>query len=67
MALIILKVKPHLNRWDVVHNDVTLASCDTREAAEVSALAVAKQVPAGSTAEIDLIRADGSLEEMLTT
>ena len=64
MALIVLKVVPKLNRWALVHNDVTMASFATKAEAERSALAVAKHHPQRDAVELDLIRSDGEHSEI---
>jgi hypothetical protein len=64
MALIVLKVVPHLNRWALVHNEVTMASFATKAEAERTALAIAKHHPRRDAVELDFTRNDGEPSEI---
>jgi hypothetical protein len=64
MSLIVFEIRPRRRKWDIVHNEVTLATFETREAAERSALAVAARHPPRASAEIDFTREDGSLSAL---
>jgi hypothetical protein len=59
MSVIVLKVKHSLDRWAVVHRDVTVATFATRDEAEKAALALAIHHPKQDTAELDLPSEDG--------
>jgi hypothetical protein len=57
----VLKVEKSLNRWAVVHNDVPVASFDTKAEAERSALAIAARHPPRKSSHIDLQGENGGV------
>ncbi len=64
MGLIVLKVVNQRRRWAVMHNEVILASFDTKEEAECSALAIARHRPQRDVAQLDLVLKDGGRSEI---
>jgi hypothetical protein len=61
MSVIVLKVVKSLGRWAVMHNDVPVASFDTQEEAERTALAIAKRHPARAAGQVDLPTESGGV------
>jgi hypothetical protein len=64
MSQIVFKVLPERNRWSVLHNDMPLATFDTRTEAERAALAIAARHPKRDTAKLDLLSEDGLISEI---
>jgi hypothetical protein len=64
MSTIVLEVKPSLNRWAIVHNDVALATFATKSEAQAAAIAVAVRHPPNKSADLDLPGPEGALSRI---
>jgi hypothetical protein len=61
MSTKIFEIAPSLGKWALLHNQVTLATFDTEEAAARAAHAIARTQPSGDDAEVYII--DDDVEE----